>query len=590
VRRERHQVDAAAISAVREDFHNRIVGEVWSMSRAGAMTAHEWWWISDRLVEYLAALSLQNPDLDVPEAKAVLDDATEAAAGAVAYTVYHPHNRFQVFLNYVNFGRDYEPEPGHPEAPAPTTPHRWLDSFCLAVLSDKAEWHGEAFHFAREAAREGGAGLPSVELISGFMAYVIGDTGDDSAAHPPTRADVLAALDAAYARIHSLDHMTGGAQGLLRHPHTTALHALHALASGDRSAFGTHLTALLRPYSALSGPVTSPATLLPLLPLALAALAHRREGWPPPLDTDYLPYALVTGFAAPGPRVRAFGRDRRRDAVAELAAGPVVFDRPGNPQPIHPASEADYEQYTREAFTPVPGRPLSPAKLAWAVGYQEILFKARASHSADVTDGQLAHLHLAAEMGAALFRTTLAAPGTDVEVTIDGRRLVYPAYHGDQAGPGAWHTAVDLALITGVREHLAPLVLAGPARLAQDDSAFASYREALLTYLRGEDPEPVTERALHDHGKAKEWGFFPPPTILFSQLVEGDEESFNLALLDALEAHRDHHRVADRANTTDAALNLDILALTCHAHRRGWTTHVTTPYLPPRLLKAARPF
>ncbi|MFD8866444.1 Imm49 family immunity protein, partial [Streptomyces sp. NPDC059590] len=75
------------------------------------------------------------------------------------------------------------------------------------------------------------------------------------------------------------------------------------------------------------------------------------------------------------------------------------------------------------------------------------------------------------------------------------------------------------------------------------------------------DPEPAMDRALEDCEKAVTWGFFPPPAVLLSQLVEGDEESFNLALIDALEAHRDHYRVADRAGDSDAAINLDILAL-----------------------------
>ncbi|WP_307835470.1 immunity 49 family protein [Streptomyces adelaidensis] len=597
MRIQRHQVGEAAISAIREDFHNRIAGEVRSMSKAGAMTAHEWWWISEQLVEYLAALSVQTPDLRTPEAKAVLDDATEAAAGAVAYTAYHPHNRFRVFLPYVNFGQDHEPDPdaGNPE-PSPITPHHWLDAFCLAILSDKAQRHGEAFHFAREAPQEGDAGRPSVELINGFMAYVIGDTGetgesrDDDASHPPSRADILAALDAAFTRVRTLEQRTGGGQGLLDHPHTTGLHALRALTTGDRAAFRTHVAELLLPYSVLSGPGTRPGTLLPLLPLALTALAHRKEGWQPPIDTDYLPYALVTGFETPGPRVKEYGRDRRADAVAELAAGPVVVERPDNPQPMDPRSEADFEAYTREDMTPITGKPLSAARLAQGITYQRILFAARATLSADATDQQLGNLHLAAEMGAALFRTTLTEPGTDVEVTIEGKRLTYPAYHGDQAGPGTWHLATNLALITGVREHLAPLVLAGPARVRGDGSAYGSYREALLAYLRGEDPETITDRALRDSEKAKNWGFFPPPAVLLSQLVEGDEESFNLALLDALEAHRDHHRIADRADTSDAALDLDVLALTCHAHRRGWKTHITSPYLPPRLLQAAKPF
>ncbi|MEU9489535.1 immunity 49 family protein [Streptomyces decoyicus] len=105
--------------------------------------------------------------------------------------------------------------------------------------------------------------------------------------------------------------------------------------------------------------------------------------------------------------------------------------------------------------------------------------------------------------------------------------------------------------------------------------------------MSGEDPLPATERALHHVERARDRGFLPPPTVLSSQLVEGDEESFNLALADALEAHRDHYQVADRADSCDAATDLDILALACHACRRGWHIHVESPYLPQRLLRAA---
>lgn len=89
--------------------------------------------------------------------------------------------------------------------------------------------------------------------------------------------------------------------------------------------------------------------------------------------------------------------------------------------------------------------------------------------------------------------------------------------------------------------------------------------------------------------KAKGWGFFPRPAVPLSQLVEGDGESFHLALGDALEAHRDHYQVADRADDADASLNLAILALACHARRRGWEIRVESPYLPQRLLLAAEP-
>ncbi|WP_204073592.1 immunity 49 family protein [Planotetraspora phitsanulokensis] len=584
MRIERHRVSEAAVSAAREDFTNRIGSQVRSMSKAGPMTGYEWQLISEAFLNYLGALSVETPDLDTAEAKAVLENAAEAAAGAVQYAAYHSHDRFSVFLDYVNFGVTYEPESeGKRES---VSAHEWIDAFCLAVLCGKTDLHGEAFHFARKTPQEGGAGRPAVELINGLMAYVIGDTGD-TAEHPPPSGQKLAALDAALARIRALDDEIG--EGLLDHPQSTALHALRAMTTGDLEAFRTDLETLLIRHSALAGSAATPESLLPLLPLALTALAYRREGWQPPIDTGYLPRALVTGFETTGPRVQGYGRDRRPGAVAELAAGPVVFERPEHPQHLHPESEALFEQYTREAFTPPEGRSLDAWRLKSALNHQDLLFKARASLSADVTDLQMENLRLASQLGAALFRITRAEPGTDVEVTIDGRTLTYPAYNGSDVGPGHWHTATNLALITGVREDLAPLVLAGSGALREDGSAFASYRRALHDYLRGAEPEPATDQALADSEKAKNWGFFPPPAVLFSQLVEGDEESFNLALLDALTAHRDHYAVADRADDSDAAINLDILALTCHARRRGWTIRVVSPYLPARLLQAAVP-
>lgn len=586
MRIERHRVGEAAVAAVREDFVNRIGRQVRSMSKAGPVTSYEWWLLAEEFVEYLGALSVETPDLHTPEAKAVLEDAVEAAAGAVAYAAYFPHNHFQVFLNYVNWGIVYDPESeGSPES---IGAGRWLDAFCLSVLGAKAEWHGEAFHFAREAPQQGRAGRPDAELINGFMAYVIGDTGDDEANYPPSREEKLAAIDAAIVRIQALEAETG--EDLVDHPHGLGLQALRALTAGDPEAFGSAVVRLLLPLADTPGPGARPGSLLPLLPLALTALAYRREGWPPPVDSGYLPHALVTGFETPPPRVGAYGRDRRPDAVAELASGVVEFERPVDPQPLSPESEAQFERYTREAFTPVPGEPLAAWELAHAVTDQEILFKTRASHSADATDLQFGNLRLAAELGAALFRTTLAEPGTEVEVTIDGTTVTYPACRDEDAGPGAWHRAVNLALVTGRREDLAPLVLAGPTCVSADGSPFASYRQALHDYLRGEDPEPATDQALLDCAKAQNQAFLPPPAILFSQLVEGDGETFNLALLDALEAHRDHHRVADRATDCDAAINLDILALVCHARRRGWQIRVTSPYLPARILAAAEPF
>ncbi|MFF2792962.1 Imm49 family immunity protein [Streptomyces sp. NPDC058049] len=555
------------------------------MSKAGRMATYEWQSIADDFLDYLGALSVETPSLDTPEAEAVLKDAAEAAAGAVSFAAYHPHCTFRVFLDYVNFGISYDPG-DEDDTQESITPGEWIDAFCLVLLRDRAQWHGEAFHFARQKFARAAQGSPAGELITGFTAQFLDDTGND-AEYPPSTQAKLAAIDAALARVRSRAKETG--ESLLDRPDSVALRTLRALAAEDREAFDSGLAALLLTHATAHGPAASPASLLPLLPLGLASAAYRTLGWTSAVHTDYLPHALVTGFEARGPRVGGLGRDRRPDAVAALAAGPLVVPRPAGGQPVNPRIEALWDQSTQEALTSEEGKPFAVSRLESAMRYQELLFKLRAGNSADVTNAQLANLRLASQLGAALFRIALAEPGTAAEVSIDGQNLRYPAERGQAAGAGNWTNAVAFALITGVREDLAPLVLAGPAIAGKDGSAFASYREALHAYLTGVDAEPAAQRALRGAEQAMEWGFFPPPAVLLSQLVEGDEESFNLALADALEAHRDHYQVADRADTLDVAIDLNVLALACHARRRGWDIRVESPYLPQRLLKAARP-
>ncbi|WP_239481660.1 immunity 49 family protein [Streptomyces sp. CS014] len=511
MRIERHQVGGAVVSAAREDFSNRIGGQVRSASRAGRMATYEWQFIAEEFLDYLGALSVETPDLGTAEARAVLKDASEAAAGAVAYAAYHPHCSFQVFLEYVNFGVSYDPGEDAPEESV--TPGEWIDALCLTVLRDKASFHGEAFHFAREKFVARVQGTPTGELATALMAVVLDDTGDDED-YPPSAQAKLAAVDAALDRVRARARESG--EPLLDRRDSGALRALRALAAEDREAWDAELADLFAGHAAAHGPGAPARTLLPLVPIALASFARRTLGWAPAVHTEYLPHALVTGFEARGPRVEGFGRNRRPDAVAALAAGPLVVDRPA---------------------------------------YERTL-------DARVT---------------AIYRERLQAAST-------------PTDRGDRIDAGAWQRAVAFALITGVRQDLAPLVLAGPQSAGQDGSAFNAYREALHAYLKGADPEAAAQKALEQEERAKDWGFAMPPAVLLSQLVEGDEESFNLALADALEAHRDHYEVADRANDPDASINLDILALACHARRRGWAIRVDSAYLPKELLRAAEPF
>ncbi|NEB40598.1 immunity 49 family protein [Streptomyces sp. SID14515] len=576
----------AVVSAAREDFAVRIGGQVRTLSKIGRIATDAWQSIAEEFLDYLGALSVETPDLGTAEARAALKDASEAAAGAVSYAAYHPHCGFQVFLDYVNFGMSYGPGDDGPAESV--TPGEWIDALCLAALRDRAAFHGEAFRFAREKFAARALGTPVGELATGLMAVILNDTDDEAEAYPPSAQAKLSAVDAALDRVRTRARESG--EPLLDRPDSAALRTLRALAAEDREGFDVALADLLAGHAAAHGPTSSPKSLLPLVPIALASFAYRTLGWTPAVHTAYLPHALVTGFETRGPRVAGFGRNRRPDAVAALAAGPLVVDRPACERIVDARVTAMYEEHLREALAPADGAPPAGRLLAGVLGDQERLFKWRAGDPGRVTDAQRATLGLASRVGAALFRIGLAEPGAQVEVSIDGRTLRCPAERGEEIGAGTWQRAVAFALIVGAREDLAPLVLTGPVFARPDGSAFGAYREALHAYLKGDDPEAATRRALEQTEQAVDWGFAMPPAVLLSQLVEGDEESFNLALADALEAHRGHYEVADRADDPDASVNLDVLALACHARRRGWAIRVESPYLPQDLLHAAEPF
>ncbi|MEV5646921.1 Imm49 family immunity protein [Nocardia sp. NPDC052254] len=295
-------MDDAVLVAARENFAERIQGECHSMSKAGPIGTCEWWQISEEFLDHLGALSVVFPDLDAPEVKSVLDNAAEAAVGGVQCAAYFNNTSFFVFLDYANFGMDYRTDT--PCDPDPVSANQWLDAFCLAILSDKALENGEAFHFAREGFDGDVGGQPNVELANGLMAYVNGYT-DDLDDYPPSREAVAAAIAAALARVQLGERFSDL-------PDHSALRGLYALAVGDQDAFNAVLTEWLLQYGtvpdpfteitealvqtgAVPGPFGKPRALLPLVPLALTALAYRREGWQPPVETDYLPRTLITG-------------------------------------------------------------------------------------------------------------------------------------------------------------------------------------------------------------------------------------------------------------------------------------------------------
>ncbi|MGZ2356188.1 immunity 49 family protein [Streptomyces sp. 372A] len=141
--------------------------------------------------------------------------------------------------------------------------------------------------------------------------------------YPPTEAQVLAAIDGGLARIRAFGAGLGRDVG--GRPDYLALLALRVLAAGDREAFDAALGRLLLTYRSFGEVGAQPRSLLPLPPLALAALAYRRRGWTAAVDSDYLPRAVIAGREAIRPATPG-----RADMVAALRSGAELFERPGD--------------------------------------------------------------------------------------------------------------------------------------------------------------------------------------------------------------------------------------------------------------------
>ncbi|UQI49082.1 immunity 49 family protein [Streptomyces sp. HU2014] len=583
----RHSVGESRAAEAVEDFASRIGRQVDLMQHSPGRDTFGWEMIAEEFLDYVGALSLTDPELRGKDAEAALRSAGAAALGVVTVGVYQWES-VNVFVDYVNFGLTYGPA-GDPEVSLDETD--WLRALDLAVICDR--YTAEAVTFG-ETARylPSGPGHPLWERAAtgqahGMLTYLRGyDLDEDwDGAEPRTRAEAAGRIDALLSEL--------AADGNRNRARVAGLTAVRALLTGDENAFGAALARLLTAHRDVAGGSASPRGLLPLDAIALAALAHRREGWPPAVASGYLPAALVTGVRTEGPRVGPYGRDKREAALAELAAGPVTVARPA----FAWTDERDDGVYDRltdrklaEYADPDADPRLIARMLPSGVRQQVLRFQCRAAHDPEGTDPrQREALTLAAELGVAACATGVAEDGGGVEVTIGGRTLTLP-----RVGPqpdrmtGGWTSAVGAALVAGARGPLDRLLAVDPGAFGAADasSVTAAYRAALHDHLRGADARPAVDRALAARERAlgRDSDDLCPPVVLLSQLVAGDAEGFALALVDALEEHRDHYGVGSRAEGVDAAASLDVLALACRARAVGMPVPVRSPYLPEALL------
>ncbi|OIV36241.1 hypothetical protein BIV57_17260 [Mangrovactinospora gilvigrisea] len=608
-----HRLDAAVVG-----FPARIGCRVELMRHTGPEDRSGWLAVAEAFLDYLGARSARDPALRGKDAQTALDSAAAAAVGAVELRATRGAP-LTVHIGYLGAGVSYNaclPRPlplGAADAwdedddendededdedegllrgdttwaarHDPTGSQDWLQALYLAILAGRESRAADAFVRTFPARAAAGERRPEIGTAHALLGYVFRFHDRRPLSAPPTRAEVAAEAESVLARCAPAG--PAGPAGPGAGPQHAALAAVVELVADRPDGFAAALAALLEERRRAADP-SVPRHLLPLDALALAALAVRREGWPLDVDSDYLPASLVTGFAGDGPRVAAYGRDKR----TRLGRGTTVVPRGGVTGSAGRFGPRFWDRETADFLAewrdPRADERMLAMRLDRRMEDQALRFAALVAADPIGRDPRLrSALRLGAQAGAGAFRLAGAAEGERVTVSVDGHPRTLPRWRGGRRlGSAEWTQAVALALAAGEREPLAGLVTVAPGFFPEGEASTVagSYRAALHDYLRGADPEPATDRALAVREAAARRGVGPlPPVVLLSQLVAADHEGFALALVDALEEHRDHYSVGDRAAAPWSSVGLDILGLARHAARlQGRPVPVRSRYLPP---------
>lgn len=552
MRIERHQVHAERLHEATENFAGRIGRSVRLQQEAGR-DGFGWKMIGNDLLDYAAARSVEAPEID-RDAWMALRSAAEAHLGVLelADPAGPP---VSIVLSYTRTGVSYEPAPEEDASTRGVFEMDWQNALYLCVL-----------------------------LGDPRKCWVTFERTAGDATSPYSRA------------LHDLVFGDGDrVTDLLATPGTDAEKALHALATDDQDAFWTAIAAMLAPPR---GEDPHPRTLLPPAPLALTAIAVRDRGWEQRIESDYLPPGL-TGHqddnteVVQRPRVGPYGADRKTFPL------PVTVERPPDRSDSSEALahlDGATPEMVEKAWIPPAARNRIPHSLAWEGFNQVVRFLFRAESDPEGRDPRSREaLELASDFYAAAFRTA-TAPGDSVEITIGGRTAPMPtsSIEPEDLGNHVWLDAIALTLITNAKEHRDLLLGIDPDALAWEWTPPATYAHhaALRAYLRGEPARPAMDRALAAvrSAAADRPGTLWPLAVLLSQLVAGDRHGFVAALVDALEEFREHYAVGDEQDQISKQVNIEILALTCHAHRElGWEIPVISDYLPTAIVASWPP-
>ncbi|WP_030239606.1 immunity 49 family protein [Streptomyces sp. NRRL S-350] len=296
-----HTVDHERISAALHDIRGRALAHWYAIE--DDLTIASIRAMGDELLDYVAALSLEDPALTGADARVAMETAAECAVGVLDLGCF-PRGDFRVPFPYIGETLDSE-RIGFGASTVDFAPKAgtWVEAFAMCVISgllwgrdlvfgpllvnDYAPSVRDRLPYSERTSVSDPVSLAEMDALCAYLHLVKTDTSPWVASSPEPlrkpdadeRAAAGRALDAA---AESWGTGLSPDQQLLR-----------VLLDDDQAAFEEALVARLDRHRDSMPATAEPRTLLPVVTIALAALAVRAHGWELGISSGYLPASLV---------------------------------------------------------------------------------------------------------------------------------------------------------------------------------------------------------------------------------------------------------------------------------------------------------
>ncbi|MFJ9443721.1 immunity 49 family protein [Kitasatospora sp. NPDC101235] len=296
----RHTVVRQRIRDALGDVRGRALGHWYDLEddlTIGSVRA-----MGEELLDHVAALSLEDGGLTGADARAALRTAAECALGVLQLGCF-PRGDFDVPFPYIGRTLDSEDVRFGAVVDFAPTAATWVEAFAMCLIGgllphrermlgpllveDYAPAVREGLPHSDLASVSEPADLAAVAALGSYLFVVETERSPWIAPGPvPLRKPDT---DERAAAARGLDAAGGATPGGL----SPDQRLLRVLLEDDRAAFEEALADRLVLHRDSTPATAWPRTLLPVVPIALAALAVQAHGWELGISSGYLPATLV---------------------------------------------------------------------------------------------------------------------------------------------------------------------------------------------------------------------------------------------------------------------------------------------------------